>query len=53
MTFNLTSQYIRHSLRDDIDHILVSEDELQISIGEFASSWRRTTPGRSLCSLAC
>ena len=26
----------RHSLRDDIDHILVSEEELQISIGNMA-----------------
>lgn len=38
----------RHSLRDDIDHILVSEDELQISIGNIARQLEEDYAGKEL-----
>jgi hypoxanthine phosphoribosyltransferase len=38
----------RHSLRDDIDHILVSEDELQISIGNIARQLEEDYEGKEL-----
>ncbi len=38
----------RHSLRDDIDHILVSEDELQISIGNVARQLEEDYEGKEL-----
>jgi hypoxanthine phosphoribosyltransferase len=38
----------RHSLRDDIDHILVSEDELQISIGNVARQLEDDYAGKEL-----
>lgn len=38
----------RHSLRDDIDHILVSEEELQISIGNIARQLEEDYAGKEL-----
>jgi hypoxanthine phosphoribosyltransferase len=38
----------RHSLRDDIDHILVSEEELQISIGNMARQLEDDYDGKEL-----
>ena len=38
----------RHSLRDDIDHILVSEDGLQISIGNVARQLEDDYAGKEL-----
>ena len=38
----------RHSLRDDIDHILVSEEELQVSIGNIARQLEEDYAGKEL-----